>query len=127
MPAPRVPARLPEVLDQGRVVVCESPSALAAKVGGDVLTLEAEDPEAIRAVLRERFGLEGTIVEGKVLLERADGHQWIPRLVEAFPLGRLLSVSLRRPTLADVFLKLTGRALGADRATPGGEKRKRSR
>ncbi|HZI05817.1 MAG TPA: ABC transporter ATP-binding protein, partial [Archangium sp.] len=32
----------------------------------------------------------------------------------AFAAGRLTSVSLRRPTLADVFLQLTGRALGAD-------------
>src|SRR5258707_1728735 len=40
--------------------------------------------------------------------ERRDGHALIPRLVEAFAPGRLQSVSLRRPTLADVFLKLTG-------------------
>ncbi|HYR56877.1 MAG TPA: ABC transporter ATP-binding protein, partial [Myxococcaceae bacterium] len=46
------------------------------------------------------------------------GHALIPRLVEAFPPGRLQSVSLRRPTLADVFLKLTGHALGSDRPTP---------
>ncbi len=116
------------VLDQGRVVVCESPDQLAARVGGDVLTIEAEEPEKILAVLQERFGLEGALVAGKVLVERPDGHQWIPRLVETFPLGRLLSVSLRRPTLADVFLKLTGHALGEDRpGADAGGKRKRAR
>ena len=31
--------------------------------------------------------------------------------VEAFPAGRLRSVSLRRPTLADAYLALTGEAL----------------
>ncbi len=103
------------LLDQGRVVVCESPGQLAGRIGGDVLTIEAEDPERVCAVLQERFGVEGTLVGGKVLVERPDGHAWIPRLVEAFPLGRLLSVSLRRPTLADVFRKLTGHALGDDR------------
>jgi len=66
-------------------------------------------------------------VEGKVQVEVEQGHALVPRLVEAFPAGRFASVSLRRPTLADVFLQLTGRALGADQpaAEPGRRSRRR--
>ena len=35
----------------------------------------------------------------------------VESLVEGLPPGRLIAVSLRRPTLADVFVHLTGRGL----------------
>jgi len=106
------------VLDTGKLVAMDTPRNLAGRMGGDVITVEADDPDPIIEVLRERFGLSGVLVEGRIQVERREGHALIPRLVEAFPSGRLHSVSLRRPTLADVFLKLTGHSLGADRPTP---------
>lgn len=106
------------VLDAGKLVAMDTPRALAARMGGDVITIEAKDPDEVISTLRERFELTGVLVEGRIQVERREGHALIPRLVEAFPSGQLLSVSLRRPTLADVFLKLTGHALGADRPTP---------
>jgi len=106
------------VLDAGRLVALDSPRALAARIGGDVITIEAEDPEAVARVIRDQFGLAPMLVEGRLQIERRDGHALIPRLVEAFPPGRLQSVSLRRPTLGDVFLKLTGHALKASEAAP---------
>ncbi|RJS15622.1 ABC transporter ATP-binding protein [Corallococcus sp. H22C18031201] len=106
------------VLDGGKLVACDTPAALAARMGGDILTLEAPEPEALATQVRERLGLEASVVEGLVRVEVAQGHALVPRLVEAFPPGRFASVSLRRPTLADVFLQLTGRALGADAPAP---------
>ncbi len=106
------------VLDAGKLVATDTPRALAARVGGDVITIEADDPDEVVGMLHQRFALTGTLVDGRVQVERREGHELVPRLVEAFPPGRLLSLSLRRPTLADVFLKLTGHSLGADRPTP---------
>jgi len=102
------------VLDAGRLVACDTPAALAARMGGDILSLETSDAEALAREAREKLGLDARVVDGRVLVEVEQGHTWVPRVVEAFPGGRLSSVSLRRPTLADVFLQLTGRALGAD-------------
>ncbi|MFE8600795.1 ABC transporter ATP-binding protein [Archangium violaceum] len=115
------------VLDAGRLVATDTPAALAARVGGDILTLEAREPESLAAELRQRLGLEARVVEGRVQVEVAQGHALVPRLVEAFPAGRLASVSLRRPTLADVFLQLTGRVLGADQPTAEPARRSRRR
>ena len=113
------------VLDAGKLVACDTPAALAARMGGDILTLEAAEPEALAAQVRERLGLEAKVVEGRVQVEVEQGHALVPRLVEAFPAGRFASVSLRRPTLADVFLQLTGRALGADTPAPSPAPRRR--
>jgi ABC-2 type transport system ATP-binding protein len=105
------------VLDQGRLIALDTPEALIARVAGDVLTLEVDDPQPIVARLAQEFGLSARISAGepaRVLIERERGHELIPRLVEAFPAGTIRSLSMHRPTLSDVFVKLTGRSLGAD-------------
>jgi ABC-2 type transport system ATP-binding protein len=53
-------------------------------------------------------------VAGKLVIERERGHELIPRLVEALAPGSIRSLSMHRPTLADVFVQLTGRSLGTD-------------
>lgn len=109
------------ILDRGRLVACESPAALNARVSGDVITLRAREPEALAAELPGRVGVEGRVVDGQVVIEHPRGHALIPRVIEAFPPGRIESVHLAPPTLADAFLHLTGRALSAGEG--GGEER----
>ena len=99
------------VLDHGRVIACDTPESLRQKVGGDVVTLEGDEPDALAAEVRARFGLDTRVVDGAVVIETPRGHELIPRLVEQLPAGRLRAVSMRRPTLADVFVHLTGRGL----------------
>ena len=57
--------------------------------------------------VREKFQCEATVLDGTVRLEQPDGHQWISRLVEAFP-GEIQTVTLGKPTLEDVFIDRTG-------------------
>jgi ABC-2 type transport system ATP-binding protein len=100
------------VIDAGKIVAEGTPDELRARVGGDVVTVEADDPEALAQEIGERLGIAATCVDHRVVLPpRPAGHELIPRLVEAFPKGRLRSVSSRAPSLADVFVKLTGRQL----------------
>lgn len=99
------------VLDAGRLVACDTPQALIDRVSGDVLTLEADDPVSLAEDIRERFGLEPRILGESVVVERERGHELVPRLVEAMAPGRIRSLSMHRPDLSDVFLKLTGRSL----------------
>ena len=95
------------ILDRGRIVALGSPTELKAQIGGDVLTLETPQPEELRHGIEERFGIAATVFEGTVRLEHSDGHQLIPRLVEAFP-ERIGAVALGKPTLEDVFIRRTG-------------------
>ena len=104
------------VVDQGKVIAEGEPEALRSRVAGDVLTLEAAEPDALCRELAERFEIAPRVVDGKVVLERERGHELIPRLIEALPAGRIHSLSMHRPTLSDVFVKLTGRSLRAEGA-----------
>ena len=108
------------VIDEGRVVAEDTPERLQQRVSGDVLTLQASDPEELCAALAARLGLEARVVDGKVVLEHERGHELIPRVIEALPVGRVDSLSMHRPTLSDVFVKLTGRSLQGERG-PGEE------
>jgi len=107
------------VLDAGKLVAEDSPAGLAARIGGDIITVETEDLEQAEQLLRSRLELSPIAVDGCLQVERRDGHLLIPRIVEAFPPGKVVSINLRRPTLADVFLKLTGHALGNDSPSMG--------
>ena len=103
------------VIDRGRVIAKGTADSLKADVGGErieVVLAETADLGAARAVLRQ-------VAHGEVLVDEHTRRLTAPVsgggkvLVDA--LGRLddegievLDVGLRRPTLDDVFLSLTG-------------------
>ena len=99
------------IMDQGRLAACDSPAALKARIGADMITLASDQPQALAAAIQERFGIAPQILEDRLRIERARGHEFIPPLIEAFTGSNLIrSVSLGTPTLEDVFIQVTGRA-----------------
>lgn len=97
------------VMDHARIVALDTPAALKRSVGGDVVALTADEPEALAASLREQ-GVEVELRDGVVRVEVADGAAFIPQVFSRYR-GVITSVNLRHPTLDDVFLKLTGRTI----------------
>lgn len=99
------------LLHRGRIVAAGSPAELKARIGGDVVVLEADSPEEAAGLLRLRFGVEARVAGGAVRVETANGHRFIAEAVEALG-GRVRSVALHKPTLEDVFLDETGDTIG---------------
>lgn len=95
------------ILHEGTLVAIGTPADLKSAIGGDVIVIASPGPEDLRRDLEQRFGCGATVVDGTVRVERPDGHQWIPRIVEAFR-DRIEAISLGRPTLLDVFIRKTG-------------------
>ncbi len=95
------------ILSQGKLVALGTPTELKREIGGDVILLEASDPESLAAHIRERYRLDATVMNGKVRLEREHGHRFVTDVVEAFP-GEIQSISVSKPTLEDVFIHRTG-------------------
>ena len=98
------------ILDAGRIVALGTPDELKSAVGGDVLVVRATAPEALRERLAARLGVEVRLVDGTLRVERPRGHELVRDLVEAFP-GEVLTVTVGKPTLGDVFVRLTGHGL----------------
>ena len=59
------------IMDQGRIIVLDTPEALKANVGKDRVQIQTDDDEAAIAALRERFEIEATVAEGDGHLRRA--------------------------------------------------------
>ncbi|MEM8945624.1 MAG: ABC transporter ATP-binding protein [Planctomycetota bacterium] len=95
------------IMHQGQLAALDTPSALQASVGGDSITIRTDSPDVLATRIGEQFDCVATVVDGAVRLEQPNGHQWISRLVEAFP-DDIQAVTLGKPTLEDVFVARTG-------------------
>ena len=95
------------ILDRGELVAVDAPSALKGRIGGDVVSIETAAPAELAEAIRARWGREAQVVDGTVRFEQAEGHRFIPALIEAHA-GQIDAVTVGRPTLEDVFIRLTG-------------------
>jgi ABC-2 type transport system ATP-binding protein len=103
------------IIDQGRIQALGTPDELKAMVGGDVVTVATADNEAAFAQIAALAGSEPIRDNGSLRVEVADGAAFVPRLVREAGV-EVTSVQFRRPSLDDVFLKLTGRAIREEEA-----------
>jgi ABC-2 type transport system ATP-binding protein len=96
------------IMDYGRTVALDTPEKLKDGVGGDVISIKTEDNEEAVRLLEGQYKFKPSIENGIISFTVSHGEEFLPKFVSGFPL-RLISIGLRRPTLEDVFLKLTGR------------------
>jgi len=98
------------IIDHGRIVALDSPERLKTQIGGDVITIQTPDPTSAAANLRARFSLSGEIHGNTLRVAVVEGEHLVPRIVLGLGVP-IEAISLHRPTLDDVFLKLTGKAI----------------
>ncbi|MCL6094857.1 MAG: ATP-binding cassette domain-containing protein [Actinobacteria bacterium] len=98
------------IIDDGKIVVMDTPEALKASVGKDRVEIRTDDTAAAIASLQERFGLQATVSEGAVTFYVARGEEFVPQLFANFD-QPILSVAIFRPSLDDVFMTYTGRTI----------------
>jgi len=96
------------IMDYGRTVALDTVEKLKDGVGGDVISIKTQDNEEAVRLLEGQYKFKPTIENGIISFTVSHGEEFLPGFVSGFPL-RLISIGLRRPTLEDVFLKLTGR------------------
>lgn len=107
------------IIDRGEIKALDTPQHLKAKLGGDVITVGLSDlSESGREQARRVFGALNWISrmdehpQGFVLISN-DGDSAIPRLIQAASGAglQITAVTLKRPSLDDVFLAYTGHEL----------------
>jgi ABC-2 type transport system ATP-binding protein len=104
------------IIDRGLIVALGTPDQLKSKVGGDVITVTTQDSGAAAREITERFAITPLVDNGSLRLEVQDGAAFLPRLVRELSIP-VQTVALSRPSLDDVFLKLTGHAIRAESAS----------
>jgi len=98
------------IIDDGQLVVIDTPEALKASVGSDRVQLHTLDDDAAIQALSERFGLDATLSEQAVTFYVPGGERFVPQLFAELGVP-ISSVSIARPTLDDVFMTYTGRTI----------------
>ncbi|OFW59019.1 MAG: ABC transporter ATP-binding protein [Actinobacteria bacterium RBG_19FT_COMBO_54_7] len=103
------------IIDYGRIIALDTPEALKSQVGGDIIKISTANNEEAEQVLLKDF--EVTMIQERDCLcfEVPDAANFIPSFIKAFPVA-INSISMHRPTLDDVFLKLTGREIRDEEA-----------
>lgn len=102
------------IIDEGKIIALDTPERLRNGLKGDVVTLKSHRPKRLIEVLQDEDIVNGAKVVDKSLHLQVDaGEEAVPRLLEiAKEHGvDVRSAGLRKPTLEDVFIRLTGRRM----------------
>ncbi len=105
------------IIDAGRIIALDTPQNMIDTLGGDIVIIRAHKPpmDKIRS-LPYVSSLETTGDEIEITMKSA--HLHLAELLSLIP--DVVSVEMRKPTLNDVFIKLTGRDIREDSADSGG-------
>ena len=95
------------ILDAGKLVALGKPDALKAEVAGDVILIESTDNETLGTAIAKRFRVSTVFTDNRLRIECKRGHEFVRDVVAAFP-DEIQTIRFGKPTLEDVFVKLTG-------------------
>jgi ABC-2 type transport system ATP-binding protein len=100
------------IIDQGRVVAEGTPEELKRSIGQDLIVAEVEgDDPTVLASLRLLNGIDAVSYEaGRIIVSTKDGPAELSPVAIALSATKLRvrALTLRTPTLDDVFMELTG-------------------
>lgn len=98
------------VIDDGEIIAFDTPENLKKSLNGDAIYLNTSDDKKTIEQIKSKFQLEAKTIKTGLVITANEGEKFIPKLFSELD-AEILSVNLKRPTLDDVFLHLTGREL----------------
>jgi len=104
------------VIDHGKLIAMDTPERLKKMVGKDIISVKTDDNGRAAEEIKLRYQIEARHDDNDLCFEVTNGEEFLPAFIKE--LGtKILRVSLRRPSLDDVFLKLTGREIREEETT----------
>jgi len=98
------------IIDHGRIIACGTPEELKRMIKGDTIYVVTADDDRACIEIEERFGIKPTRLNDGLTLNVEAGDRFIPLLLNTLT-TEIVSINLKRPTLDDVFIHLTGRKI----------------
>lgn len=98
------------VIDYGKLIAIDTPERLKRVVGKDIISVITADNDRAANEITRRYQIEIRRDGDELTFEVPNGEEFMPKFIKDFDI-KIQSVSLRRPSLDDVFLKLTGREI----------------
>ena len=98
------------IIDYGKLVAMDKPEKLQKLVSKDIVSVKTDDNTKAAEEIKRRYQIETRRDSDGLVFEVSGGEEFIPSFIKEFG-TKIHSISLRRPSLDDVFLKLTGRQI----------------
>jgi len=96
------------IIDQGKIVACDTPERLKKNIKGESIILKVSDNEKAKKILENAKPFDG-----KIAIYAKNAEKEIAKIL--FKLKRhkidVFEVSIRKASLNDVFLSLTGKEI----------------
>jgi len=105
------------IMDYGKIIALDTSSKLKETLEGDVITVKADNLEALLSLITEKLGLQkAQMVDDALEITVQNGKSLLPRIVDMATQNKIYveSIRLREPNLEDVFLHYTGRTIRPD-------------
>ncbi len=98
------------IIDNGKIIVIGTPEELKKTIGGDVVSLSTTDNVNVKSEIERLFNLSVSEKGNDLYMTCSKGDTCIPELIRTLG-DKVTSVRVQRPSLNDVFLKLTGKTI----------------
>jgi ABC-2 type transport system ATP-binding protein len=98
------------IIDNGKIIAMGTPNELKKAVGGDVIYIKTTDNVSAKNEIERLFKFNVSEKESEIYMTCGMGDTCIPEIINTIG-EKVISVRLQRPTLNDVFLKLTGKTI----------------
>ena len=102
------------IIDQGKVLIEDTPSNLKQKLGGDIIEISVDSHVKAKDLISELDYVEKIdVVEEKLRIKAEKGDEVLPVILEICKVNniKVKTVSLSRPSLDEVFLEYTGKSM----------------
>jgi ABC-2 type transport system ATP-binding protein len=107
------------IIDHGQIVALDTPEALKRMVGQDQVCLTTSAPEQAASMLEQYLGRPVRCEDDAIYVEGENGQALAANLIRQLTLAdiEVSGVNVTVPTLEDVFVYLTGRAIRDESAS----------
>jgi ABC-2 type transport system ATP-binding protein len=107
------------IIDHGQIVALDTPVALKRMVGQDQVCLTTTEPEKAVTILEHSLGYPVRYEDDAIYVEGENGQTLAANTIRQLTLAdiEVHSVDVIEPTLEDVFVYLTGRAIRDESAS----------
>lgn len=101
------------IMREGKLLAYDTPAALRALIGTEMVVVQARDAEALAERLRAEMGLAVRTIGDEVRLEETENGKSLPLLEAILERYRadISSIAVKQPGLDDVFVHVTGKAV----------------
>lgn len=114
------------IIDDGKIIALETPESLKNSLGGDIMEISTKDNDKALQIIKDKYNKSPKVKNGIISFNVLKGNEFLVDFVKDFEIP-IDSVNLRRPTLNDVFLGLTGREIREESSSSKPQNKKGSR